>query len=95
LNTLTDFDAVSIYIHQNFIRHRMAREYDHTLFLNTNMAEKPEAPRIQHNALRRTYLGRQTKCRRNFNDLIENFASPYVRNIIVEIPTSTDTGNTK
>jgi hypothetical protein len=42
------------------------------------MAEKPEAQRIQYNALLmylcRTYVGRQTTCLRNSNDLKQNFA---------------------
>ena len=41
---------------QNFIRHCMACERDITLFLNINMAEKPEAHRIQYNALLMSHI---------------------------------------
>ena len=66
---------------------------DLRLFLNINMAEKPEAHRIQYNALFMSHISwLPDEISEKFK---RDFANPYLWNIINVIPTSADTGSTK
>ena len=56
LNPLTDFDAVWFICSRILFAIAWCVTRDHRLFLNVNMAEKPEAHRIQYNGLLMSHI---------------------------------------